>query len=413
MRRVVVFAAICLLAVTAEAQKVVDTEYHFTDKKTHCDGAPCILSPVMDDSIRFAVCEAPGGLLTVTVTAPELPEFRLTAAQMKQLGLTPGQAGGGTSDDVVGAIVPDDVVAGYVRLREAIDAIASWVRSPTDANDFAGRSSEANVAYQTLVQLTKSPSSVPSELAKALRRALRILDGNGNETNDLFPPLIQSDAERDPAEWLKNVADVIGKSRLGTGCYAPDTFNVEVPFDIKIVWASTNPLIQAPVSDSIPIRFPTWKIVGATGFAFSGLSDDQYTFRTEVVTPASGTTPAVTKRIAVREERDAYLPEVTGFLHFTKVGPLFNVAKSLQFLVPRQLSVGGGLSAGPSGRVYLGLSWPLGRVGSLTAGLAGGPVKRLSKNVDTNNLGDSDPQASRRDILRTAVFFGVSFRVTD
>jgi hypothetical protein len=50
-------------------------------------------------------------------------------------------------------------------------------------------------------------------------------------------------------------------------------------------------------------------------------------------------------------------------------------------------------------------------VAHLTAGVAGGKVKRLSSGVDPKNLGTVDPHATRVDKYETSWFGAVSFRI--
>jgi hypothetical protein len=276
----------------------------------------------------------------------------------------------------------------------------SWVSSPTNAQAYSGFVTELADAHHSLIGELKPASNTPGDIVKAIRAILG---------DDLEKRLGIS--ETDLTTWFSSEIDLVTKASQGLGCSSAATFHVDVPFDTLLEWKSSNALIKDPPGDTVPILFSAWQVAGSTGFAFSGLTDNHYTVRTVTVTPAQGSTAAVTKRVAVAESDDSYLPEVTGFVHFMRFGNALGCAGRKTCWMPRQYSVGGGLSAGLSGRVYLGVSWPLGRVGSITLGAAGGQVKRLSKNVDRDNLGTTDPEASRRDVIRTSWFFGVSWRV--
>jgi hypothetical protein len=185
----------------------------------------------------------------------------------------------------------------------------------------------------------------------------------------------------------------------------PETTFVTDDLQITVEFTSTNPLIKAPQPLKATVVLSSgWLFGSSTGFAGSKLVDDHYTDRTITDKEAMGTTPAVTHREAVREQRDAAAAEATYFVHLRRVNPLFGK-------VPVALSFGVGLATGVKGRLYTGLSLPLGRAGALTFGVAGGTVKRLSRNIDPKNLGDKDPEVTRRDVFQTAPFIALSFRL--
>ena len=80
--------------------------------------------------------------------------------------------------------------------------------------------------------------------------------------------------------------------------------------------------------------------------------------------------------------------------------------------MPDQFTFGLGSSTNGQARTYLGLSWRFARAASLTLGGAGGNVKRLSRNIDPADLGDTtDPEAARRDVFDTSWMLGITVRI--
>jgi hypothetical protein len=190
----------------------------------------------------------------------------------------------------------------------------------------------------------------------------------------------------------------------------PETTIVDDDLEITIAFTSKNPLVKVPQPMKITVLLSSgWILSTSTGFAASRLVDDHYTVRTVVDTPTTGTTPAVTHREAVAEERDAATPEATYFVHLRNVSDPNGFWRAL----PRELSFGVGLATGVKGRLYLGASYALGSAGAFTVGIAGGNVKRLSRNVNVKNLGDVDPEATRRDVFTAGPFVALSWRFGD
>jgi hypothetical protein len=202
-------------------------------------------------------------------------------------------------------------------------------------------------------------------------------------------------------EFWDELDDLLAKAPVRKTSGPSATFEYDDrDFDIVLTIKPLNSLIQNPeITTKAVVRLRHgWKVSTTTGFALSGLRDDHYTTTSE--TTGTGTN-AVTVKKAVREERDQLsIPEATLFVH------LYPKASNLAF------SAGIGLAENASGRMYAGLSWRLGRAGALTFGVSGGKVKRLSKNINVNNLGEADPEATRRDVYKSSFMFGYSWTLT-
>lgn len=197
-----------------------------------------------------------------------------------------------------------------------------------------------------------------------------------------------------------------------TFIYDAQDFKIKISAKAKtdFTFVTTPPrekIVTATLSDSFDIGM-------SSGLAISGLVDDVYTIKTVTDTAEDGTTSE--RRTAVLEEQDTSAsPEAAMFIHITPLGADFTRDWSswARTVFPRQLTLGLGLNSDVAARVYAGLSWKFGDVASLTAGVAGGRVKRLSNNVNRDDLGDVDPQASRRDIFRGSYFVGLSWRILE
>jgi hypothetical protein len=197
----------------------------------------------------------------------------------------------------------------------------------------------------------------------------------------------------------------LGAAPAGRGSLSPQVFHyVDRDFDLVVDVKSTTPLFTIPSKRFIVIvqLASTWTIRTTTGIMISGLWDEHYTKHTVVVTPASGTTAAVTRIEVARERRDAGFPEVTMLMHISPRGTRDRHAVSLGI---------GVASGSASGRVYAGYSHKLGQSAAWSIGIAGGNVKRLSESIDRTNPGSADPEQSRRDVFKFAPFIGLSVRL--
>ncbi len=300
-------------------------------------------------------------------------------------GLTPKNTPPGAAV-VNKAMVPPsgNLDAAYVRLRKDLraihDAIASGAMNsyPDLKDDLASAVGEvkgfAAQVQKTVPDALKGQSDLPSG---------------------------------DLTTWWNNVLALDAVSGNLTS-FKGQSFELEDDTDILIEFKSKNPpnpLIDPPPSVRAAVRLSDWRIVTTTGFAASGLVDQHYTVRTIIDQAASGSTPAVTHREAIRETPDIANAEATYFVH------LSNLSDAARYY-PSTFSFGVGLGTGVSGRLYAGTSWQLGNRGNLTFGVALGQVKRLSNNIDPKHLDDGvDPEATRRTLTRAAPFVALSWRL--
>jgi hypothetical protein len=175
----------------------------------------------------------------------------------------------------------------------------------------------------------------------------------------------------------------------------------EVDIALKIVPTSANPTGVAR-EVAIPVREKHgWGWSTSTGFAAAGLTDQNFSARTVTVTPATDTKEAVTRRELVAESSDRLRVQPSIFLHLYPFGGAWERVA---------LTTGASLSPSTNAQVYAGASVRLGRIGTFTAGIAGGNVKRQSLNVDPRDLGDLDPQQTRRDVFMTRLFVAITAR---
>lgn len=175
----------------------------------------------------------------------------------------------------------------------------------------------------------------------------------------------------------------------------------EVDIALKIVPTTANPTGVAR-EVAIPVRERHgWGWSTSTGFAAAGLTDQNFSARTVTVTPATETKEAVTRRELVSESSDRLRVQPSIFLHLYPFGGVWERVA---------LTTGASLSPNTNAQVYAGASLRLGRIGTLTAGIAGGNVKRQSLNIDADDLGDLDPQQTRRDVFMTRFFVAITAR---
>lgn len=334
-----------------------------------------------------------GEPLTITFinSVPELLDRKVTITEQHKAlrgtileilkgGAVPGaaKAGGGKPPE---RAVPTSLQDAYDDAERAILRLSDAVSS-ADMEHFSRYKQHLRAAVTGLISAAGGADAVPDKL-KTVQ--------------------LQRPASELP-DWWRNVRALNAVSDATTTLPAETTFVVD---DLQIVveFTSKNPLIKAPQPlKATVVQSSGWQLSNSTGFAASKLVDDHYTVRTVTDKEATTTTPAVTHREAIREEPDAAAAEATYFIHLRYLG-------KRHAALPGEISFGVGLATGIKGRIYAGVSYPLGRAGALTFGIAGGMVKRLSRNVNRLNLGDADPEATRRDVFHSAPFVALSWRL--
>lgn len=384
-----------LFVVASAWGKTVDLKYSHATGRWSCgdENKPCDASFSRGDKIRVTVCDSLPGILEMKASTRVRDETVLDEKSRKRLGLQPsGQAL--ITPTAVGTTPksPAEIKAAWSTLRTAIDAIVEIVPEPQRYGEYAAANSVASDARQALVDSVASRDVSPQGIVTALQSSL------GGEFSSLGMPADEL------VTWFTNV-DRLLRVTEPTCFLASDEFIFSKDADLEITFKSVNPLVTAdlePAADFPILGKNSWEIGSTTGFAISGLADEHWTTRTVTVTPASGDTPAITRKEAVLESKDSYTPEAAIFIHLLPRG---------ENRFPLGVTLGGGLSSGITGRGYLGLTYPFGSAGTFTFGVSGGQVKRLSKNVNRNDLGDVDPEATRRDVLRGSWFFGIAWQV--
>jgi hypothetical protein len=210
-------------------------------------------------------------------------------------------------------------------------------------------------------------------------------------------------AERNKAaleDWWSNVTTLLNIAPAELGSFRPVYYTFEdADFDVQIAFRSKSNLITSPTNFPLIVaREPSgWRASTSTGIAFTRLTDDEFTVRT-----VPGSAGGDAKRVAIKESSDVIDPEAAFFIH---------LAPNQRGLFGRfQLTVGLGLDTAAATRTYGGISYRFGNAGTILVGAAGGRVKRLSESIDPNDLGDNDPNATRRDVFDIAPMFGLSWR---
>lgn len=372
--------------------KQFDAKYDHGKRQWNCNGTPaagdCLLQVNELDTVSVSIVNTIPGLFSWDIQQDLKPVVGVSNSILKLFGIPVPQAPAGANNaariaamEILLAPPPDDA---YENLLIATDELRSALLG--DFTDYALRFRYlTNARVQLLRALAPAATSTAAEVLAALK-ARRV-------------SILMTDAQF-TAYWTE-LDDLIATAAVAPTNGPSKSFTYDDrDFDVNVLIKPVNDLVQNPPLEtrSVVQLKNAWRISTTTGLAVSGLRDDHYTTRTE--TTGSGTT-AVTKKIAVREDRDQVsVPEATLFVN------LYPPACNWAF------SAGMGVATNASGRIYLGASYRLGRAGALTFGVAGGKVKRLSKNVNVDDLGTVDPEASRRDVYRGSFMLGFSWSLT-
>jgi hypothetical protein len=349
----------------------------------------CLLGARTGSVVSVLLTNALPGLLTYNVDRTLMATQELPAELALSLGLaTPKPAASPAVPAPAGpppAQPPE--IAAYNALSARVEEFNSLLAGRYTNAEYVTALQQVHTARASVLSLLKVPD-LGATVAAALANVAAI-----------SIPTSQVAASWDALQRLLSIAP---SRPVDLG---PFLFTYE-DRDFNVVITATPTAVLPTVSVrvfAIPVREKYgWKWTTTTGFAFSGLTDQNFSARTVVVTPASGNTPAVTRKELVQEATDGLRPEPIVLVHLSPIHHSFaeRIALSL------------GVSLTPSGpaRIYSGLSWRLGQIGALTVGAAAGSVKRLSRNVDTSDIGTADPQQLRRDLLLTRVFASFSLR---
>lgn len=389
-----VFTFVLCVAQSATA-KVIEVFFSHANQQFYTDATAATRwdrEVAQDDTIELSIIDTPVGIYEIKLERINKADNSLSAALAKKLGLPD-----------VGFIMA--VPGGAADTRSATETYNALAASSAAFNDVLSQPSRYEREYDshrvdfrrdfsriiTIAQVT------PSTDLDAMTNVVHTSLGAGAPAKETIRKVLA--LARDL--WT---AGPLGNERLAT-------YDADQEFDVIITWTvPAGSSVKTPPSQRMPVRFASnWIITSTVGMAASRLVDQNYTTRT-ITTPASGTTPEVTRKVAVREQDDHGSFDGTMFVHVTPTGDW--IRRSYWRFLPRQLSLGIGIGAtDASGRIYTGVSWPLGRSASITFGAAAGKTKVLSRNVNVDDLGDVDPQASRRDVLRFAPFIGFSWRI--
>lgn len=397
---------VCLTARTAIAYTVVYD--HAADKFT-CDGKECAGPVPTGKVVTVFVRNSAPDLVTIQIQITEAQPDAETAEAIKKLfsptaadstGAAAAAGGTATTFDTLrsrrASFLADDT--GPASVAEAWALVREGVRDLRRAvpNNLSGYPAAVKKVQQGLAFLAFEVGEIDD--GAKFHAALAAKDPNlkigltADEMKTFWP------------EALK-----LGRIRPMLADFAPVAHRPADDFTVTITFAGKNALIPVAETRTLSLLAGTAvRIRTATGLAYSGLVDDHYTAITVVDTPATDTKPAVTHREGRRERRDQGTPELALLIH---VGAESDQGYFSWPLVPRAFSFGTGLTTGVSGRLYAGGTWNFGRFVHLTAGYAGGKVKRLSESVNLKNLGDIDPEATRRDVFDTSWFASFTVRL--
>jgi len=384
-----IFTILVVLCSLAVQGKVLQVHFSHADQTYKVDNASWDHLAADGDTIDLTVDDTPLGLYEIHTQRINKADNSLGADIAKKLGL-PDLNPSGVPNPLGGTPPPLDL---FNFAKEAADNFNDLLAQPS--------------LYRTQYADARLASRATTE--NLLKAASVSIGADADTIADAVSKLLGTSV---PAATVKSAvrlmkalygAGPLGSVRLGS-------FDADQEFDLTISWkAPPDSPLRTPPDERMVVRFGTNFVFSTTGgFAFSRLVDHNYTTQTVEVTPATTDKPAVTKKIAVQEKDDAASPDATLFVHVGGVGETF---RKWPVFVPRQLSFGVGIGSNASGRSYLGISWALARAASLTVGAAGGKVKMLSRNVEVQNLGTTDPQASRRDVFRITPFIGISWRI--
>lgn len=369
--------------------------YDHKDRKFTCEnGTDCTTSVPVGKVVTVLIKDSVPDLLTAQVEITEIPPNRDTTAAIRAF-LNPGGAAKGGAPpppSKAGLPAPKTTKAAWQGLPSDVDSVRQAV--PASLSD-----------YPAAIRAVK-------EDVGSLIKNLKIVDDSqfldrlkAEATAGGFEIGMTDDQVK--AFWL--AVRQLAAASSSWSDFGPVSYRPASDFTVTITFSGKNDLV--PVSDTQTLSLvasTSVAITTGTGLGFSGLVDDHYTSITVTDQPASGTTPAVTHRQGVREQRDIGTAEVVFLIHITGAS---DSGYFSEIWAPRGISVGGGVSTGVSGRLYSGLTWNIGRLGFATVGVAGGKVKRLSASANLKNLGDVDPEATRRDVFTGSYFAGITLRL--
>ena len=379
----------------ADAASVYDHEHHQMTCAGRVTGGGCRLTVDEGALVSLQVVRSVPGLLTAQVNKVDKEPDALSRADFQKL--TGGVSGG----------EPETVAEAFESCPAECSSALGCFRAIRDRLDGLQRSIDSNLtAYpgaicfvrSTAVEFLEQIGNPDPRNATAVQTAyFEKLTADGQEAQ-------AGDAEAFREFWRK-LDQLLSAAPTELADFRP--YEVEYAdrdFDLELTFAPINDLIRAPADGRrVQVRLRNgWGVSTATALMVSGLADDVYT--TNAYTVTEGETE-VTKHRAVRESRDVVSPEIA-FLVSLFPKPPSSLGRSI-------LSVGVGLGQGSGGRLYGTWGYRFGHAGSFHFGVAIGKVKRLSKNINVADLGDVDPNASRRDVMRPSVTIGISWRLTD
>jgi hypothetical protein len=378
-----------------------DHERHQMNCAGRETGGPCRLTVDEGALVSLQVIRSVPGVLSVNVQKIDEKPDGLSQADFTKL--TAGIAGAKPAaredeDNEEAAAVQCDpstcnsALSCYKEIQPRIDALNDSI------NHDLTRYGDAICELKATIKAFKNKIGNPDDDADAVQKAFFVTlaaDGQAGAAGD--------------AEAVKTFYGKVEQIRRN----APDDLGEFSPYEVEysdrdfhlvVTFTAINDLIKPP-SDSrrVQVRLRNgWGVSTSTALMASGLSDD--TFTTSAYT-ATVNGSSVEKHRAVREERDIASPEIAFLVNLLPKAPSM-FGRSV-------LSVGLGLGQNNGGRLYGTWGYRFGQAGAFHFGFALGKVKRLSKNVDVEDLGDVDPNASRRDVMRPSLTIGISWRLTD
>ncbi|MEO8382482.1 MAG: hypothetical protein ABI779_22675 [Acidobacteriota bacterium] len=380
---------------------IYDHEKHQMNCAGRTTGGPCRLTVDEGALVSLQVIHSIPGVLAVQIQKIDKTPDGLSQADFAKL--TAGIAGGKpTAANVTpesfessqcSASICNSALSCYNEIQARIDALQGSIDN--DLTEYGRAICDFTETTKAFKSKIGNPGDDAEKVQEAFFAKLAVAGQAGAagaaDTVKTFYGKVEQIRRNAPA----NLADF------------PAPYEVEYSdrdFDLVLTFTTINDLLTPPTdSRRVQVRLRNgWGVSTSTALMASGLSDD--TFTTSAYT-ATVNGASVEKHRAIREERDIASPEIAFLVNL--------VPKAPSMLGRSVLSVGLGLGQNNGGRLYGTWGYRFGQAGAFHFGFALGKVKRLSKNVDVEDLGDVDPNASRRDVMRPSFTIGISWRLTD
>lgn len=376
---------------------VYDHEKHQMNCAGRETGGPCRLTVDEGALVSLQVVRSVPGVLAAQIQKIDKTPDGLSQADFAKL--TAGIAGGKPPQErnQEAAVAQcesscDSALNCYKTLQPRINALQDTIN-----NDLTQYSS-AICELKASIRAFKNKIGNPDDDAAAIQKAFFATLAADGQTGAAGDADVFKTFYGKLEQLRRNAPDDLGQFTPYEAEYS------DRDFDLVVTFTAINDLIKPP-SDSrrVQVRLRNgWGVSTSTALMASGLSDDTFTTSTYTATVNGA---SVEKHRAVREARDIASPEIAFLVNL--------VPKAPSMLGRSMLSVGLGLGQNNGGRLYGTWGHRFGQAGAIHFGFALGKVKRLSKNVNVEDLGNVDPNASRRDVMRPSLTIGISWRLTN